>query len=92
VNSKRTHTCGALGAAHAGENVVLAGWVNRSRDHGGLTFIDLRDRWGLTQVVVDAQSAAAAAARDLRNEDVIAVHGTVQRRPADMANPELATG
>jgi aspartyl-tRNA synthetase len=88
----RTHTCGELRAADTGRSVVLCGWVNRSRDHGGLTFIDLRDRYGITQVVIDAQSAAAAAARELRNEYVVAVRGTVRPRPGEMANRDLATG
>jgi aspartyl-tRNA synthetase len=88
----RTHTCGELRPADAGREVVLCGWVNRNRDHGGLSFIDLRDRYGITQVVVDAQSAAADAARDLRAEYVVAVRGTVRARPGDMANHDLATG
>jgi aspartyl-tRNA synthetase len=88
----RTHTCGELRAGDVGREVVLCGWVNRSRDHGGLTFIDVRDRYGITQAVVDAQSPAAEVARELRAEFVVAVRGTVRARPAAMANHDLATG
>jgi aspartyl-tRNA synthetase len=93
MSPKRTHTCGALRAADSGSAVILCGWVNRRRDHGGLTFIDLRDRYGLTQVVIDATNPATqAAARELRSEYVVAVRGTVRTRPADMQNDELPTG
>ena len=79
----KTHTCGELRAENAGQTVTLAGWVHRRRDHGGLTFVDLRDRWGLTQVVADPQNAAAhAAIGDLRNEYVVQVTGKVRLRPA----------
>jgi len=90
----KTHTCGELRAKDAGIPVTLAGWVNRRRDQGGLIFIDLRDRWGITQVVVDLESAAAAhaAADSARNEYVLQVHGNVRIRPEGTANPELATG
>ncbi len=93
---KRTATCGQLTAAAAGEQVTLNGWVARIRDHGGITFVDLRDRYGVTQVVFDvsAPDAAplAAAVRDLKLEYCIAAHGTVRRRPPEMVNRELATG
>ncbi len=90
----KTHTCGELCAEHEGQEVTLAGWVNRRRDHGGLVFIVLRDRWGLTQVVTspEAAPAAHAAAADVRGEYVIQVRGIVRRRPADQINPEWATG
>jgi aspartyl-tRNA synthetase len=90
----RTHTCGQLRATDVGRQVTLAGWVNRRRDHGGLVFVDLRDRDGLTQVVFDPAASAEAfgAAHALGNEWVVAVEGTVRERPAGQANPDLATG
>jgi aspartyl-tRNA synthetase len=91
----RTHTCGALGAADVGATVKLAGWAANRRDHGGLIFIDLRDRFGLTQVVVDPQRASKethAAAESVRAELVLGVTGKVQKRLAGKENPNLATG
>ncbi|HOT90633.1 MAG TPA: aspartate--tRNA ligase [Anaerolineae bacterium] len=90
----KSHTCGELRAAHVGQEVTLAGWVNLRRDFGGIIFIVLRDREGLTQVVVDAQTAPAAraVAADVRNEYVIQVRGVVRPRPADQMNPEWPTG
>ena len=90
----KTHTCGELRERDAGKPVQLAGWVNRRRDQGGLIFIDLRDRWGVTQVVVDLELApeAHAAADSARNEYVLKVEGKVRIRPEGTANPELATG
>ena len=90
----KTHTCGELRAPDAGTPVKLAGWVNRRRDQGGLIFIDLRDRWGITQVVVDLEAApnAHAIADSARNEYVLAVSGLARIRPEGTANPDLATG
>ena len=90
----KTHTCGELREPDAGTAVQLAGWVNRRRDQGGLIFIDLRDRWGITQVVVDleASPAAHAIADSARNEFVLRVSGMVRIRPEGTANPDLATG
>jgi len=90
----RTHTCGAVRAADAGSQVRLAGWVHRRRDHGQLVFLDVRDRHGITQVVVDAADApeAHAVAMRCRNEFVVGVDGTVARRLPGMENPRLATG
>ncbi len=90
----KSHTCGELRPEHAGQAVTLAGWVNRRRDHGGLIFIDLRDRWGITQVVANPAIApqAHAVAEQVRNEYVIQVRGTVQVRPAGLENPDLETG
>ncbi|MFQ5594163.1 MAG: aspartate--tRNA ligase [Anaerolineae bacterium] len=90
----RTHTCGELRAAHVGEEVTLAGWVNRRRDHGGLIFIDLRDRYGITQVVFNPANAPQAhtVAADVGNEWVLQVRGVVARRPAGQENPNMPTG
>ena len=92
--SYRTHTCGELRAEHVGERVTLAGWVHRRRDHGHLTFFDLRDRYGITQVVTNADDAPAAhaAGADARNEWVIQVEGTVRPRPKGTTNASLPTG
>src|SRR5712692_2070261 len=94
MNFKRTHRCGELRASNAGQTVNVMGWVHRRRDHGGLIFIDLRDRSGLIQVVVDPQAApeAHAVADQARGEYVLAVQGPVQRREAGRANPNLPTG
>jgi aspartyl-tRNA synthetase len=90
----KTHSCGELGLSDKGQTVTLAGWVHRRRDHGGVTFLDLRDRSGLVQVVAnpDISPETHAAAEDLRAEWVIRVTGIVQARPAGMENPNLATG
>jgi aspartyl-tRNA synthetase len=90
----KTHTCGELRAANQGAEVTLAGWVHRRRDHGGVIFLDLRDRWGLVQVTAhpDVEPRAHAAAIDVRNEFVLQVRGVVRHRPTGMENPSLATG
>jgi len=88
----RSHTCGALRASDVGETVRLSGWVHRVRDHGGLLFIDLRDHYGLTQVVADPDSPAFKAAETVRSEWVIRVDGKVRTRPQGTENPELPTG
>jgi aspartyl-tRNA synthetase len=93
VGTRRTHTCGELVVSHAGKEVVLCGWVSTVRDHGGLLFADLRDRYGVTQVVFSPANAALhERAAALRNEFVISVKGRVVARPAGMENPKLATG
>src|SRR5881392_3579514 len=92
VHRYRSHTCGALRKADVGENVRLSGWVHRVRDHGGLLFIDLRDHYGLTQVVADPDSPAFKAAEAVRSEWVIRVDGKVRERPEGTTNPELPTG
>ncbi len=88
----RTHTCGALRAVDVGTDVVLLGWVHRIRDLGGVTFIDIRDRAGVSQVVVRENDAQMAIAKRLRSEYVIGVTGAVQRRSDDTINPRLTTG
>jgi len=92
--SMRTHACGELRSEHAGEQVALCGWVARRRDHGGVTFIDLRDREGAVQVVFHPADApeAHAAAQDLRGEWVVRVTGAVRTRPEGMSNAQLGTG
>src|SRR5258705_10799661 len=88
----RSHTCGALRATDVGADVVLLGWVHRIRDLGGVTFIDVRDRAGVSQVVVRENDALMAVAKRLRSEYVVGVSGVVQRRSDDTINPKLATG
>src|SRR5580692_7270537 len=85
----RTHEAGALRGEHAGERVVLAGWVARRRDHGGVVFIDLRDASGVVQVVWRGEEAVA---HELRAEFCVKVTGTVRIRPAGNENPDLPTG
>ncbi|HEY64335.1 MAG TPA: aspartate--tRNA ligase [Caldilineae bacterium] len=90
----KTHKCGELRTHHVGQQVTLAGWVHRRRDHGGLIFIDLRDRWGIVQVVCDAAISEEAhrVADRVRSEYVIQVVGDVRARPEGLVNPALATG
>ncbi len=94
VGIKRTHTCGGLSAKNIDEEVLLCGWVATVRDHGGLLFVDLRDRYGVTQVVFNPEENAELhdRAQALRTEYVISVKGKVGRRPEGMENPKLATG
>ncbi len=88
----RSHTCGALSAAHTGETVRLSGWVHRKRDHGGVLFVDLRDHYGLTQIVADSDSPALAVLEGLRAESVVTIEGEVKARAAGTANANLPTG
>jgi aspartyl-tRNA synthetase len=88
----RSHTCGALRATDIGQTVRLSGWCHRIRDHGGVLFIDLRDHYGLVQVVADPDSPAFRTAETLRSEWVVKVDGRVRARPAGTENPELPTG
>jgi aspartyl-tRNA synthetase len=88
----RSHTCGALRASDIGQDVRLSGWCHRIRDHGGVLFIDLRDHYGLTQVVADPDSPAFQVAETLRSEWVIRIDGKVRRRPQGTDNADLPTG
>jgi len=91
----KTHTCGELRAEHTGKTVQLAGWVHRRRDHGGVIFIDLRDRYGLTQIVINPTHVAAEQfkiSESLRSEFVVQVEGKVSDRPEGMHNPKMPTG
>ena len=89
----RSHYCGHVNRAEIGRSVTVAGWVHRRRDHGGVIFIDLRDREGLLQVVFDPDSAEMfKEAERLRSEYVLAVEGVVRARPQGTVNPNLSTG
>jgi len=88
----RSHTCGALREGDIGKPVRLSGWCHRIRDHGGVLFIDLRDHYGLTQVVADPDSPAFKLAETLRSEWVVRIDGKLRKRPAGTENPELPTG
>lgn len=88
----RTQRCGDLRAGHAGERVVVCGWVARRRDHGGIVFLDLRDTAGVVQVVIDPEAPGLAEGHRVRNEWVLRVEGEVRHRPEGTVNPEMATG
>ncbi|SIS77179.1 aspartate--tRNA ligase [Paracoccus saliphilus] len=92
MHAYRSHNCGDLTAANAGETVRLSGWVHRVRDHGGVLFVDLRDHYGMTQVLADSDSPAFAAMERLRSETVIRIDGKVKLRDASLVNPKLPTG
>ena len=92
MHAYRSHTCAELNASNAGDTVRLAGWVHRVRDHGGVLFIDLRDHYGMTQVLADSDSAAFAAIEKLRAETVVRIDGRVKARDAGLVNPKIATG
>ncbi|GHC93017.1 aspartate--tRNA ligase [Novosphingobium pokkalii] len=88
----RSHTCGALSREHVGENVRLSGWVHRKRDHGGVLFVDLRDHYGITQIVADSDSAALPLLESVRVESVVTIEGVVKARNEATVNANLATG
>ena len=92
MNAYRSHTCGQLTATDAGNSARLSGWVHRVRDHGGVLFIDLRDHYGITQVIADSDSAAFPVLERLRAETVIRIDGRVKLRDASLVNPKLPTG
>ena len=88
----RSHTCGALSAAEVGQTVRLSGWIHRKRDHGGVLFVDLRDHYGMTQIVADADSPALPVLESLRVESVVTIDGEVKARGAGTVNANLSTG
>jgi aspartyl-tRNA synthetase len=88
----RSHTCGALNLDAVGQDIRLSGWVHRKRDHGGVLFVDLRDHYGITQIVADSDSPALAILDSLRVESVVTIEGTVKARSAGTVNPNLPTG
>ena len=88
----RSHTCGALSASEQGQTVRLSGWIHRKRDHGGVLFVDLRDHYGITQIVADEDSPALKLLDSLRVESVVTIDGEVKARSASTVNPNLATG
>ncbi|MGY6550121.1 MAG: aspartate--tRNA ligase [Roseinatronobacter sp.] len=92
MHAYRSHTCAGLSAANVGETVRLSGWVHRIRDHGGVLFVDLRDHYGITQILCDSDSAAFSAMEKLRAEFCIRIEGTVKARDASLVNPKLPTG
>jgi len=92
MHAYRTHTCGALTAANVGETIRLSGWIHRKRDHGGVLFVDLRDHYGITQIVADEDSPALAVLDGLRVESVVTIDGEVKARSAGTVNPNLSTG
>jgi len=92
MHAYRTHNCAALRAEHGGQAVRLSGWVHRKRDHGGVLFVDLRDHYGITQIVCDADSPALPALESLRLESVVTIDGDVKARAEGTTNPNLPTG
>jgi aspartyl-tRNA synthetase len=88
----RTHTCAQLSAAEVGQTVRLSGWIHRKRDHGGVLFVDLRDHYGITQIVADSDSPALPVLDSLRAESVVTIEGEVKARAAETVNANLATG
>ena len=92
MHAYRSHTCNDLRMSDVGQNIRLSGWVHRVRDHGGVLFIDLRDHYGITQVLADSDSPAFAEIEKVRAEWVICIDGKVKARDASLVNPKLATG
>ena len=88
----RTHTCGELNTKNNGENVLLAGWINKKRDHGNLLFIDLRDHYGITQCVIDKENKFFKELEKLQLETVIKINGEVIERSKETINRDLSTG
>ena len=92
MHAYRSHTCADLNVSHVGQTVRLCGWVHRVRDHGGVLFIDLRDHYGVTQVIADADSPVFSQVEELRSEWCIRIDGNVLARDESLINPKLPTG
>jgi len=92
MHAYRTHKCAELRASHVGETVRLSGWVHRKRDHGGVLFVDLRDHYGMTQIVADSDSPALPVLESLRLESVVTIDGEVKARSEATVNANLPTG
>ncbi|MFT5001400.1 MAG: aspartyl-tRNA synthetase, partial [Planctomycetota bacterium] len=92
MHAYRSQNCAELNASHVGQTVRLSGWVHRVRDHGGILFIDLRDHYGVTQVLCDPDSAAFNDVEKVRSEWVIRIDGEVKARDPELVNPKLPTG
>src|ERR1700755_366653 len=92
MHAYRTHTCGALRAADTGQTVRLSGWIHRKRDHGGVMFVDLRDHYGLTQLVLHPETPGFDLVERVRAESVIRIDGEVVARSPETVNPNLPTG
>jgi aspartyl-tRNA synthetase len=92
MHAYRSHTCADLNPENAGQEIRISGWVHRVRDHGGVLFIDLRDHYGITQLLCDGDSAAFAELEKVRAEWVISVDGRVKSRDAALVNPKIPTG
>jgi aspartyl-tRNA synthetase len=92
MHAYRTHNCGQLRSTNVGDEVKLSGWVHRKRDHGGVLFVDLRDHYGITQVVADVDSPALPILDGLRVESVVTIEGVVKARSQAAVNQQLATG
>ena len=92
MHAYRSHTCSELNISHVGETVRLSGWVNRVRDHGGVLFIDLRDHYGITQIIADNDSPVFAQVEALRSEWCIRIDGNVLARDISLINPKLPSG
>src|ERR1700753_29879 len=92
MHAHRTHTCAQRRSSQVGQPVRPSGWVPRKRDHGGVLFVDLRDHYGLVQIVADSDSEALHALESVRAESVVTIAGVVEARSAEAKNPNLATG
>ena len=92
MHAYRSHTCADLRSTNVGDDIRLAGWVHRVRDHGGVLFIDLRDHYGMTQVLADSDSPVFSELEKVRSEWVIRIDGTVKARDPELVNPNIPTG